>query len=325
MKFFIAGFLFVCITPVLLKGQFAPPAGQPGSTAIYQDSSVFVGWASACTVNRGWQNIADTTLGKADVGDSSMACGQAGSNGVVSLGDGGSAVLTFTYPIINGPLWDFAVFENSFSDTFLELAFVEVSSDGVHYFRFPSTSLTDTLSQVDAFGALDATKINNLAGKYRMLYGTPFDLDELSGISALNINHITHIRLIDVVGSIDKQYASYDFYGHVINDPWPTPFNSSGVDVDAIGVIHQDVSSVKEDEGSIIFNIFPNPCQNIIYVNSNKPVLQITLMDINGRMLNDITPVDKKNSFDTDNLLPGIYFLRVVSKNKMEYRKIIKT
>jgi hypothetical protein len=325
MRSFISVILLAILTPFILKGQFAPPAGQPGSTAIYQDSSVFVGWATHCEVNRGWQNIADTTLGKADVGDSSMACGHAGANGVVSLGDGGSAVLTFAYPIINGPSWDFAVFENSFSDTFLELAFVEVSSDGVHFYRFPATSLTDTLTQVDAFGALDATKINNLAGKYRVLYGTPFDLNEFLGISALDINHITHIRLIDAVGSIDKQYASYDFYGHAINDPWPTPFNSSGVDVDAIGVIHQDVSSVKENEGSLTINIFPNPCQNNIYINSNEPLDQITLMDINGRILNEIKPLKTKTMIDTHNFLPGIYFLRVVGGNKLEYRKIIKT
>ena len=36
------------------------------------------------------------------------------------VGDGGSAILTFDTPIANGPGFDFAVFENGFSDTFLE-------------------------------------------------------------------------------------------------------------------------------------------------------------------------------------------------------------
>jgi hypothetical protein len=324
MKLFITGILLACFTPFILKGQFAPPAGQPGSTAIYKDSSVLVGWAIHCDVFRGWQNIADTTLGKADVGDSSMACSQAGANGVVSLGDGGSAVLTFAHPIINGPSWDFAVFENSFSDTFLELAFVEVSSDGVHYYRFPATSLTDTLTQVDAFGALDATKINNLAGKYRVLYGTPFDLDEFSGISALDINHITHIRLIDVVGSIDKQYASYDFYGHAINDPWPTPFNSSGVDVDAVGVIHQDVSSVKENDGRVSISIFPNPCTHQLTIRADDPI-QITLLDLSGRVLENITSISETNLIEMGNYSPGVYLIRTIGCKGTEYFKIIKT
>ena len=35
---------------------------------------------------------------------------KAGENGVVSLGDGGSAILTFSKPIKNETGWDFAIF-----------------------------------------------------------------------------------------------------------------------------------------------------------------------------------------------------------------------
>ena len=324
MRSFIITFLLALMLPFLVKGQFAPPAGQPGTTAIYKDSSVFVNWATHCEVNRGWQNIADTTLGRANVGDSSMACGQAGTNGVVSLGDGGSAVLTFAYPISNGPSWDFAVFENSFSDTFLELAFVEVSSDGINYFRFPSTSLTDTTVQVDAFGSLDATKINNLAGKYRALYGTPFDLEELSAILSLDINHITHIRIVDVVGSLNKQYASYDALGHPINDPWPTPYNSSGIDLDAVGVIHQDISSLNENEGANQLIVFPNPCTSQLNIHSSFP-LRTSLLDMNGRILKEIIIANKNIVIRMEDLQSGLYLLRIVSERGTEYHKIIKT
>ncbi len=324
MRSFIITFLLALMLPFLVKGQYAPPAGQPGTTAIYKDSSVFVNWATHCEVNRGWQNIADTTLGRANVGDSSMACGQAGTNGVVSLGDGGSAVLTFAYPISNGPSWDFAVFENSFSDTFLELAFVEVSSDGINYFRFPSTSLTDTTVQVDAFGSLDATKINNLAGKYRALYGTPFDLEELSAILSLDINHITHIRIVDVVGSLNKQYASYDALGHPINDPWPTPYNSSGIDLDAVGVIHQDISSLNENEGANQLIVFPNPCTSQLNIHSSFP-LRTSLLDMNGRILKEIIIANKNIVIRMEDLQPGLYLLRIVSERGTEYHKIIKT
>ena len=89
---------------------------------------------------------------------------------------------------------------------------MEVSSDGVNYFRFPATSYTDTTVQTGSFGSTDATKINNLAGKYRALYGTPFDLEELKNENGLDVNNITHIKIIDVVGSIQNQYASRDQY-----------------------------------------------------------------------------------------------------------------
>jgi hypothetical protein len=314
------------LIPLIAKGQFAPPAGQPGTTAIYKDSTIIVNWATQCTVKRGWQNIADTTLGLADVGDSSMACGSAGTNGVVSLGDRGLATLTFQYPVKNGLSWDFAVFENSFSDTFLELAFVEVSSDGINFYRFPSTSLTDTAVQVDTYGELDATKINNLAGKYRLNYGTPFDLDELSGISGLDINHITHIRVVDVIGSIDKQYASYDSYGHVVNDPWPTPFPSSGIDLDAVGVIHQDMSSIRENAQATDMSIFPNPCQNevnVSWINDTKPS-HISLIDLKGRVLTDAIPCGNILRINSESIAPGIYLLRINCDVATTYYKLVK-
>ena len=106
------------VTGILLatvaNAQFAPPAGIAGTTAIHKDSSVFVAWATGCTVSRGWQDISNTAAGLATIGDSSNALGMADGISVVSLGDGGSATLTFDNPVTNGPGWDFAVFENSF-------------------------------------------------------------------------------------------------------------------------------------------------------------------------------------------------------------------
>jgi hypothetical protein len=248
------------------KSQFAPPSGVPGTTAIHKDSSVFVAWATGCTVNRGWQDISTPSLGLTTIGDSSNAIGIADGVGIVSLGDGGSATLTFANPVTNGPGWDFAVFENSFLQTFLELAFVEVSSDGVNFFRFPSVSLTQDTVQVGTFGSVDATKISNLAGKYVALYGTPFDLDDMLNIPGLDVMHITHIRVVDVVGSVDDLYATYDSQGHKVNDPWPTPFPSSGFDLDAVGVIHQGVTAVSEHQNINQFMVYPNPVNSSGYL-----------------------------------------------------------
>lgn len=254
---------FASVVAIFLAGnvalaQYAPGVGNPGTTAIYKDSSVFVGWATQCQVVRGYQDISNTSLGYASVGDSSMALGVAGSNAIVSLGDGGMATMTFADPIGNGPGWDFAVFENSFDDSFLELAFVEVSSDGINFFRFPAHSLTDTTVQTGSFGSTDPAKINNLAGKYRAMYGTPFDLAEMMNIQGLDIQQVTHVRVIDVVGSINPQYCTRDTANNPVNDPWPTGFASSGFDLDAVGVIHENPESVNEVV-SLITAIFPNP------------------------------------------------------------------
>ncbi|MBL7812875.1 MAG: T9SS C-terminal target domain-containing protein [Bacteroidetes bacterium] len=222
--------------------QYAPAAGKPGSTALRHDSSCFVAWANRCKVSRGYMDLSMPDSGYASVGDSLSACGPAMQNGVLSLGDGGMATLQFESPVKNGSGWDFAVFENTFLDSFLELAFVEVSSDGSRFVRFPAVSLTDTTLQTGSFGYTKPEHINNLAGKYIVGYGTPFDLEELRDSAGIDLNSITHVRVVDVVGSMNPNHARRDSRGTKINDPWPTRFPSSGFDLDAVGVIHTNQS-----------------------------------------------------------------------------------
>lgn len=231
------------IAPVALAGPYAPAAGQSGSEAIAFDDPLFVGWATGvANLTRGPQDIANPGGGLVNYGVPSDALGAAGSStsqSILSLGDGGSITVTFDQPIVDGDGFDFAVFENSFSDTFLELALVEVSSNGSDFIRFDAVSLTPTDTQVGGFGALDTTNLDNLAGKYRVGYGTPFDLNELADASPLlNINAVTHVRLIDVVGSINPSLGTQDSLGNLINDPYATLFSSSGFDLDAVGVIN---------------------------------------------------------------------------------------
>ncbi len=316
--------IFTGIISAYTQGPYAPPAGQPGTTAIHKDSSVFVAWATACQVIRGWQNIADTTLGKTSVGTEQDGTGKAGSNGVISLGDGGQATLTFSGEIFNGQGPDFAVFENSFSDDFLELAFVEVSSDGVNFFRFPAHSLTQDTVQVDGFGTLDATNLHNLAGKYRALYGTPFDLDDLAGTPGLDVNHITHIRIIDVVGSIDSTYASYDNYGNKINDPFPTPFASGGFDLDAIGVIHFVPNSIAENHLPDIrlINSLAQDFLRFTFPSQNQ--YTYIIHHINGQLVKSGNINASDNQIAIHELSGGLYFVTLANENRhISYKFII--
>lgn len=302
---------------------YPPAAGHGGSTAIHKDSSVFINWANGCSVIRGYMDISNPVLGHASVGDSSMALGKAGTNGVVSLGDGGWATCTFQWPISNGQGFDFAVFENGFDDYFLELAEVEVSSDGIHFFAFPSHSLTDTLVQKGSFDSLNATKLNNLAGKYRGGYGTPFDLQELQGNANLNIYSITHVRVRDVVGSINNQYSTRDAYHNKINDPWPSPFPSGGFDLDAIGVIYQNTHlPLPEGTHNTQVMVYPNPVQanETLFFELTPTVQQINLV----QSLGELIPLSyNQNQIHLPALSPGIYLLEFISKEGKYFKKIV--
>ena len=305
--------------------QFPAAAGQPGTTAIPADSSIFINWATHCEIERGFIDIADQNLGFADFGEDEFGTNQA-DNQVVSFGDGGSAILTFEYPIRNGEGWDFAVFENAFDDMFLELAFVEVSSDGENFFRFPPTSLTDTSVQVGPFDLItEATKLNNLAGKYRAGFGTPFDLDEMRNIPGLDVNKITHIQLIDVVGTLDDEFATFDSEGNKINDPYPTLFPSCGFDLDAVGVIHQadntNAEFVFEKED---LNIFPNPVLSgqALFIDSKNEGFnfdKILISDLNGRVV--FKDYSNKSEVILPKNLTGFFVLNLIENSNTLFRK----
>jgi hypothetical protein len=316
-----------------LTAQFHPPVGSIGTSAMHKDSSAFVGWAGQCIIQRGELDISNPPLGYSSVGDNLSAIGQAGLNGVVSLGDAGTATLTFEATIFDGSGWDFAVFENSFNSTFLELAFVEVSSNGIDFFRFPAVSNTQDTSQIDNAGSVDATKINNLAGKYSSLYGTPFDLADLSTSPLLDIDNISHIKIIDVVGSINTSYATYDVNGSKVNDPWPTPFPSSGFDLDAVGVIHLNPLNV-EGQNSLIteFIVYPNPLtsNSVLSFELLKPrFCSVHIIDVLGNKVFNFNEFLEQGSHNIQlsNVLfnKGIYYLSFsYDGNQMRSISIVK-
>jgi hypothetical protein len=307
--------LLSCLVQIAFA-QFAPQAGVAGSAAIHKTSGLFSGWATGCMVTRGYLDINDKQQGLVTSGTDAMGTGEA-NNTLVSLGDSGIAVLTFSHPIYDGTGADFAVFENGFPDpsnpemAFLELAFVEVSSDGANYFRFPPICNTPTSPQIPMAGVYaDARRINNLAGKYISGYGTPFDLSELSGKPGLDINKITHVRIVDVVGTVGAG-ASIDVDGNVINDPYPTAIPTGGFDLDAVGALHQEglfpvgIGHVKQD----IVSVYPNPAiDNVIVTAKTSGSFSGMLTDVTGKQLQQFG-VDGSVQVSIAGYSSGIYYL----------------
>jgi|GEM_PF-7072446 len=245
---FVITVLFACIwLNTAHAGPFAPAAGQPGSTAIAMDDVAIVGWAT------GWSNYRPGLNLDENWKTPDRALGPAAGNAfdIVGLGAGGEITLIFNDPIVDGPGADFAVFENSFSDVFIELAYIEVSADGEHFVRFPSQSLTP--APVAAYGTIDPTDIDGFGGKYRQGFGTPFDLADV-GLSVA-----TCVRVIDVVGN--ATYA--DSYNHIIYDPYPTA-GSAGFDLEAVGALHAGIGprpdiQVNGSDGPITIDIHQAP------------------------------------------------------------------
>ncbi|WP_319526484.1 dockerin type I domain-containing protein [uncultured Desulfosarcina sp.] len=181
-------------------------------------------------------------------------------------------------PIVNGPGPDFATFENGFSagwttpEIFAELAYVEVSSNGTDFIRFPTHSLTPYWP--GAYGTIYATGVFGLTGKHINAYGdqwgTPFDLDWIADDplvlnGTVDLNNIRYVRQVDMVGGgpQDASGASsslgitgfcFDSYGNVIFDSWPT-WGSGGADLDAVAVIN---TSATDSDGDNIVDYWDN-------------------------------------------------------------------
>lgn len=250
---------------------------------------IFRGWATAF---KDYLPCDDVWYGPGVWDDPNKALGQATGNigDIVSLGDldeaeidgnvpAGRVTLIFGDPCnqndpnhirnVNG--YDFAVFENGLicnstdpfygvveGESFAELAYVEVSSNGIDFVRFYCVSLIPW--QVEPGGTVDITNIFNLGGKhpngYGWCIGTPFDLSDIADdpnvtSGTVDINNISYVRIVDIAGSghcldtakdagyLDPNtWPNWDCYAnnHSIYDPWVTE-GSGGFDLEAVGVL----------------------------------------------------------------------------------------
>lgn len=216
-----------------IAAAYPGPVGDSTTTAIALDDPSIVGWAVGYEALVLGENSTNS-----DFHDPTLLLGPAerSSYDVVALGDGGTVTLLFDPPITDGAGWDFAVFENGFSETFLELAYVEVSSDGTTFARFDSAYLGP--EPLAAFGRHATTLFEGLGGKYAQGYGNPFDLQLLRfrpevQRGAVDLGHITHVRIVDITGD----GSSEDSFGNPIYDPYPGA-ETAGFDLDAVAVIH---------------------------------------------------------------------------------------
>jgi hypothetical protein len=304
--------ILLLIFSVTAQAQFDGPGGEPGSKSIHKDDQAIIGWASEVTLERGWMQVSDTSFGRARTGKDSSTLG-AFDGDVVSLGDGGRATLSFNSEIVNRPGYDFAVFENGFKvgiSYYLELAHVEVSYNGVDFVRFPSESLTDTSYQTNNFSYTKPENIYNLAGKHQAPYGTLFDLEEVG------LDTVKFIRIVDVVGSVNDSFGSRDNKGRIINDPFPSPFESSGFDLDAVALVNGSFLSVNTESLSNL-KVYPTRVEanGLIHVTGvHSPILEV--MNSTGQIIKQV----KGNSIKVSQ--NGLYFLTIKADQSVKTIKV---
>jgi hypothetical protein len=145
---------------------------------------------------------------------------------VVSLGNGGSIVVSFSQDIVDGPGPDFLVFENPFAvggnpnDVYAEPGQVSVSEDGVNWTAFPCTATSYPYGTCAGWHPVFSNPDNCISPlDVANAGGDPFDLADVG---------VTSARYVKIVDEIIEACAS---------NPADAP-NTNGFDLDAIAILH---------------------------------------------------------------------------------------
>jgi hypothetical protein len=154
-----------------------------------------------------------------------------GSTNVVSLGVGGTIIVTFApNAIVDGPGIDFVVFENPFwiggnsSDVYAEPGTVSVSDDGVTWTSFPCTATVESPPYGSCAGVnpvMSAPGNGISPVDYPACGGDAFDLADIG------VTHANFVKIVDHSGEVCP------------SDPSQQP-KTDGFDLDAIAIINAE-------------------------------------------------------------------------------------
>lgn len=247
--------LFFCRPAV---AQFSD-SGQENSEYDRTDGRLSTWATHVISLDRGYQDYLQPELGPASLGSPGDCLGSAGT--AVSLGDGGAITLGFDVEITNGAGDDLVVFENGFewNGVFMELGYVEVSSNGVDFSRLPA--LCRRTTQPGPWDTSEPDLFYNLAGNF--VGGTGFDLQDLITAADPNVaggavdpDHIIFIRIVDVIGDLANGGANWDHLGRAVADPYPTVSESCGMDLTGVAVINTGVVAVEETSWGAVKSLY---------------------------------------------------------------------
>ncbi|MCF6308464.1 MAG: T9SS type A sorting domain-containing protein [Flavobacteriaceae bacterium] len=116
------------------------------------------------------------------------------------------------------------------------------------------------------------------------------------------------------IGAGVEPLSIQDWDGNIITAPYD------------IGIYNYQTLNI-DDVNQTIFNVFPNPSKNIIYISSNTVIKNISIYEINGKLINYYN-IDRINNnlipINIENLHQGVYLLKLRIESRNYIKKIIK-
>ena len=78
------------------------------------------------------------------------------------------------------------------------------------------------------------------------------------------------------------------------------------------------------DIGTHSIKFYPNPVSSVLTIRSENVVDLIRVYDVNGRLRKTLMPNSEMISLDVSNLVEGLYFMEVKSKDGIQMLKFVR-
>lgn len=192
-----------------------------------------------------------------------------------------------------GTAYDIGAYEYVFCDIPTDLSVDNVTENGVHLSWDPSGNET----------------------QWEVIYGESGFNPSVEGTSVM------------VSGSPDTTInglnpgTSYDFY--VQSNCGGTDGSSDWTDVVSVTTDGDNTTNLTKNELNSI-QFYPNPVNNHLTVKADHNVESLNVYNVTGEEILRLTPHSKIVKINTQNLKPGVYFLKIMVNQRLESRRFIK-
>lgn len=99
-------------------------------------------------------------------------------------------------------------------------------------------------------------------------------------------------------------------------------FTQSPMVIDYVRIFQNNVLGVKNNSQlNTPIQVYPNPVNDIIYLDTDVPYTKLTLYDISGKHI--LTQKKPQESINVSDLIPGVYILEIYSNQEKSHKRVI--
>jgi hypothetical protein len=218
-----------------------------------------------------------------------------------------------------------ATFSSSSDQEFIEIKNIGTQSVDLTGIYFSGTGFVYQFSENQTLASNTSVFLASKATTFTSKYGfAPF------GEFTRNLSNSNQdLVLADGFGNVIDKVHYYDVA------PWPNADGNGNylrlIDVNADNSLasnwvatNTNLLSNPDFESNNSIQIYQIPIKNALAIKTTKPFSQIQLVDVQGRIITSVSKNSTEIEIDMNNISNGIYVVKIISKNSIDTRKIIK-